>query len=166
MHHDPLTHETAWSTAVVAPLGSTAFEVTDQEVPFQFSASAILCADASVLYPTAVQELALTQEMPFKTVCEEPEGLTAVTWVHVDPFHCSTSGSTLPLKSPTAEQKNGPAQLTPSSSAAPEPVVGTVASTQLVPFHWLITMLPVVLLDPTPTQNALLAQATENSPES
>jgi hypothetical protein len=159
MHHDPLTQETPASVAAVAPVGSTALDVIDQAVPFQISASGIWLA-AVVLNPTAVQKVALRHETSFSFVPVEPVTLAAVTCVHADPFHCSASGAEFPVKSPTAMQNAGPAQLTLSSSAAPEPGVGTVASAQLVPFHWLMTMLPVVLLNPTPTQNVLLAHVT------
>jgi len=155
MHHDPLTHETPFSCAAVAPVGSGALDVMIHVVPFQTSVSGMRFDERSVLNPTAMHQVELRQVIPWKSVWDEPVGLTGVPWVHVEPFHWSTSGSSAPLRSPTATQKLGPAQLTPKSSLAG--ALGTVATAQLDPFHCSMRG-PPVSSEPTDTQNELFAQ--------
>ena len=122
------THETAFSLADVAPATVDGAWVSQRE-PFQASASERKVPP--LLYvPTASQESAAVQEMPFSPANDPPAGTGTGRITHDEPFQTSENRPLLSL--PTARQACAAGQATafstPPPAAAREPAGSSTPS--------------------------------------
>jgi hypothetical protein len=95
VHAEADLHDTALSSAPVAPAGTAAAWLF-HAAPFHDSTTAVWVPAASKERPTAVQSVAEPQNTPARAVFVAPAGLSVVSIFQVVPFHDSASVTTLP----------------------------------------------------------------------
>ena len=125
------THETAFNLVDVAPETVDGAWVSQRE-PFQASASGRKVPP--LLYvPTASQESAAVQEMPFSPANDPPAGTGTGRITHDVPFQTSENRPFLSL--PTARQASAAGQATAASTPWPADGAGTGWIFQAEPFQ-------------------------------